>query len=594
MANNKKKPTDAQEAKKKAQEEKMHAQAAKARAKRAKQREKDAAKREREAKQYEKAKEAERKRVAEEREKEAARAEDPKYQAKQAKEAERLKEKGRKEVEKTRKRSEKKAASAQRSKEKVNKKNTQRQKKDEGLKSAAPKTSRPKRRPGNVIALIVICALTIGAVFLFTPLDQKITMGLDIEGGVSVNVSAATTDGDTPSQEQMDEAQQVITNRVNASGASASSVQQQGSNSFLIQVPGADDSQAILDTLNSQGVLEFVRVDEIDDEDVQSYIEQGITGMNLAEEGIGYEAFMTGDNVTTVNVSREENSTSYAVDLSLDGTGTSEFADVTTELVSNHGQIAILLDGVVQSAPSVQSAITGGEVQITGNYTVDEANNLKAIINSGSLPVTLTIDQSSVVGPTLGQNALMSGIFAALIGLALVIIWLLVFYGGLGLLTGISIVFMACIYLGLLAALSAFGWFSLTLSGIAGVIVNIGLAADSSILMLECFHERLRKGVSIKSAAKTGVHEGIMTSIDADVVTLISALILYFFAMGDVRGFGLTLALGIICDLIIMALFSGPLIRLTAPGLIARFPNFFGIGDDVREGKYITEEVHES
>ena len=201
------------------------------------------------------------------------------------------------------------------------------------------------------------------------------------------------------------------------------------------------------------------------------------------------------------------------------------FADVTKELVDSKGLIAILLDGSVQSAPAVQSAITDGRVQITGNFTSAEANDLKAVIDSGSLPVSLKIEQSSVVGPTLGQNALQVGILAGLIGLLLVILWLVLFYRGLGLVTGMAIVVMGIIYLGLLALLSAFGWFSLTLSGVAGIIVNIGLSADSSILILECFHEQVRKGRSIKSAARTGVHEGIWTSVDADVVTLVLLLL---------------------------------------------------------------------
>ena len=313
--------------------------------------------------------------------------------------------------------------------------------------------------------------------------------------------------------------------------------------------------------------------------------------MNLKKEGVTYTPFMTGEEVDNVTVDRPQASAEYAVNLQLDGTGTAEFAAVTRELVSTHGQIAILLDGVVESAPAVQAAITNGQVQITGNYTVEEANALKTIIDSGSLPVSLSIEQASTVGPTLGQQALWSGILAALIGIALVIVWMLVFYKGLGLLPAASIFLMSVVYLGLLALLSQVGWFSLTLPGIAGIIVNIGMSADSSILIMECFHEQIREGKSVKTAATAGVKEGIFTSLDADVVTLVSALILYFFAMGDVRGFGLTLALGIICDLVVMALFSGPIMRILGPRVIDRHPAFWGIVDDVNEGEYIVKEA---
>ena len=452
--------------------------------------------------------------------------------------------------------------------------------------------SKSRRNSKSLACLVLIIILTIASAIALYPPQDKITMGLDIQGGVSVNLKASTTDGSPITAEQMEQTQLVISNRVNASGAAAATIQQQGSDAFLVQVPGAaENSQAILDTLSSQGVLEFVDISTITDETVRNYINQGLTGMNLKKEGVSYTPFMTGENVENVTVDRPQASAEYAVNLQLDAMGTSEFASVTRQLVSTNGKIAILLDGVVESAPAVQSAITNGQVQITGNYTVEEANSLKTIMDSGSLPVSLSIEQASTVGPTLGQQALWSGILAALIGIALVVVWLLVFYKGLGLLPAASIFLMSVVYLGLLALLSQVGWFSLTLPGIAGIIVNIGMSADSSILIMECFHEQIREGKSVKTAATAGVKEGIFTSLDADVVTLVSALILYFFAMGDVRGFGLTLALGIICDLVVMALFSGPIMRVLGPRVIDRHPAFWGIVDDVNEGEYVVKEA---
>ncbi len=588
--------TEAQKAKAKAQLQKQKAKAAK-------KREREAAKAAKDAERYEKEAAAARERAAKAREEQAQRETDPKYQAKKAAELEKQKAQGRKEMEKARKRSEKKAAAAAKSKAKISKK-AEAQAKKRGLSGAgkgssarggmSDKPAQQKtvgRNRNNVIAIVVICAIAIVAAIGLWPPQDKITQGLDIQGGVSVNLTASTLDGSAVTQDQMDQAQLVISSRVNSSGASASSVQQQGSNSFLVQVPGAEDSQTIIDTLSTTGVLEFVRVDAIDDEDVQGYIKSGIEGMNLKDEGISYTPFMTGDNVSNVTVSRPQGSADYAVDLTLDSEGTSEFSEVTSELVSTNGQIAILLDGKVECAPSVQSAITTGQVQITGNYTAEEANDLKTIINSGSLPVSLTIDQSSIVGPTLGQSALWVGIVSAAVGLILVLIWMILFYGGLGFITGLSIVVMGVIYLGLLAMLSAFGQFSLTLPGIAGIIVNIGLSADSSILIMECFHEQVRNGRSVKAAAQGGAREGILTSLDADVVTLVTALVLYFVAIGDVRGFGLTLALGILCDLLVMALFSGPIVRILGSKQIARHPGFWGMRDEINEGNYISKEV---
>lgn len=592
--------------KKTASDERLEAKLARERKKAARKREKDKAKQQKDAERYRKAAAEARQKAADERARQEALANDPAYQEKQRKEAEKLKARGKKEMEKQRKRSEKKAVKAAKTKDKAAKKE------EKGLASVkrSPKPSRdsrssqskagrdvrgenaPGRKKNSVICLVVVLAMLVGAAFLVYPPQDKITMGLDIQGGVSVNLSASTTDGSDITQDQMDQAQKVITNRVNSSGAAAATVQQQGSNSFLVQVPGAaDKSESILNTLSSQGVLEFVDVSTLTDDTVKGYIEQGLTGMNLKTENVEYTAFMTGDNVSQVTVGRQQGSADYAVNLTLDSDGTEEFATVSKKLVSSNGQIAILLDGEVKSAPAVQSAITTGEVQITGNYTVDEANDLKTIIDSGSLPVSLNIEQASTVGPTLGQNALWSGILAALIGLACVILWMLIFYRGLGLLPTVSIIIMSVVYLGLLAGLSQLGWFSMTLPGIAGIIVNIGMAADSSILIMECFHEQIRQGKSVKTASRAGVHEGIFTSIDADLVTLVSALILYFVAVGDVRGFGLTLAMGIVCDLVIMFLFSGPIMRIFGPRVIKRHPGFWGTIDDVNEGEYNAKEV---
>ncbi len=613
MAEKRKELSDADLAKVKAQREKE-------RARREKKREKDKSRQERDAKRYEKAAAAARKKAADERAAAEKLQNDPKYQAKLEKQAERLKAKGKKEMEKNRKRSAKKADKAAKTRAKQAKRAEK-----EGLAAVDAKKSRrggsgSAGRPGSAqggrsandaearsaslaaaagskhrrnarICLVVTLIIAVGAAFMLWPPQDKITMGLDIQGGLSVSLTAATSDGGTPTADQMDEARQVITSRVNSSGASAASVQTQGSNAFLVQVPGAEDSQSIIDTLSSQGVLEFVRVDQIESEDVQTAIGNGLWGMNLKEQNASYTCFMDGSHVTNTTVDRPQGSADYAVNLQLDSEGAKAFGDTTKELASDNGKIAIVLDGVVKSAPAVQSAITDGRVQITGNYSSEEANNLKAIIDSGSLPVSLTVESSSIVGPTLGSNALMVGIFSALVGLAVVFIWLLLFYKGLGLLAGAAILIMSIIYLGLLAMLSQLGWFSMTLPGIAGIIVNIGMSADSSILIMECFHEQIRRGKSVKSASVSGVHEGIFTSIDADLVTLVTALVLYFVAVGDVRGFGLTLALGIMCDLLVMALFAGPIIRILGPRVIARHPGFWGTMDDVNEGAYMNKLV---
>jgi SecD/SecF fusion protein len=452
----------------------------------------------------------------------------------------------------------------------------------------------------NIWLLIITTLLVIGSIWMFYPPDQKINQGLDIQGGLSVVLTASETDSDDGSitQENLEKSRSIIENRVNALGASETSVQVQGNNQILVQIPGMTDAETALKTIGQTGKLEFARLDSFTDSSVVQKIENNEYGQegtitdqfgntfpsgktqHLKVKKGTYTPIITGENIERVSVDREsDTSTYYAVNITLDSEGTEAFAEATKDLVSNHGQIVILLDGEVQSAPAVQSEITNGQVAITGNYTQEEAQNLQTILESGSLPVSFTFSQSSVVGPTLGQGALGLGVLVAGIGLILVMLYLLFFYRGLGMINAGAIAVFAVLYLGILATLSHFGLFSLSLAGIAGIVLTIGMAADSSVLTLERFREEIRMGRSVRAASITGVRHAIQTSIDADLVTLVSALCLFFLASASVKGFGLTLALGIFCDIIMMLLFKAPLIRLLAPRAIAKHPGFWNIKD---------------
>lgn len=471
------------------------------------------------------------------------------------------------------------------------KKNSQRQK-ERNKRTGGNKNRR------NVWLLITATILVIGSVFMFTPPNEKINQGLDIQGGLSVVLSAQSTDGEDVTKEDMEKSRAIIESRVNALGASEATVQVQGNDQILVQIPGLSDPETALATIGKTGKLEFARADSFTEADDQAAIKNGTymqqssvtddfgnsfktgkTTYRSVDPGT-YTPLITGENITRVTVDKaSETSQYYAVNISLDSAGTQAFADATRDLAPTNGQIVIILDGQIQSAPAVQSEITGGQVSITGNYTLEEAQSLQTVLESGSLPVSFHYEQSQVVGPTLGQDALNSGLIVAILGLALVMLYLLFFYHGLGLLTAAAMAVFAVLYLGLLATLSAFGLFSLSLAGIAGIVLTIGMAADSSILVLERFREEIRMGRSVRAASITGVRHGIETSIDADLVSLVSALTLFFLASASVKGFGLTLALGIACDIVMMLLLKAPLIRLLAPHVITKHPGFWGVRD---------------
>lgn len=480
----------------------------------------------------------------------------------------------------------------------------------------------------RVWSLVVVALMLVGATAIAFPPQDRINQGLDIQGGLSVVLSAKTDDGQAPTQEEMDKSKSIIEQRVNALGASEASVQKQGDDQILVQIPGMSDSQQALDTIGKTGKLEFARLDSFTDETVKNNIENGqiydtsdvkepyknddgaTFSLNnykkmkhiTVEEGT-YTPLFTGDHITKVTVDKaSQTGTDYAVNVSLDSEAAKAFATATQELVADKGKIVIIIDGEVNSAPAVQSAITDGNVSITGGYSIDDAKSLQTVLESGSLPVSFTYEQAQTVGPTLGQGELQAGVIAMLLGIALVILYLLIFYKGFGLITMANMVIFAVIYMGVLGTLSFFGLFSLSLAGIAGIILSIGMAADSSILVIERFKEELKEGRSMKAASISGVKHAIRTSIDADVVSAVSALTLFFLASSSVKGFGLTLALGIVCDIIVMLMFKAPIVRLLAPRVMRNHPGFWGLKysvelGDVRAGtsNYMTpDEVKES
>lgn len=467
---------------------------------------------------------------------------------------------------------------------------------DKKKKKGKPTRTNADRR--NIWLLILTTMLVLGSVFMFMPPQEKVNQGLDIQGGLSVVLSANSTDGEDVTSDDMEKSRAIIESRVNALGASEATVQVQGSNQILVQIPGLSDTETALSTIGKTGKLEFARADSFTNPEDQAAIKNGTYvqqqkytddfGNSFASDQVTYRSvqsgtytpLITGENITRVTVDKaSETGTDYAVNLTLDSEGSAAFAQATKELAPTKGQIVIVLDGQIQSAPAVQSEITTGEVSITGGYTLEEAQSLQTVLESGSLPVSFQYEQSQVVGPTLGQDALKSGVIVALLGLLLVILYLLFFYHGLGVLTAAAMLVFAVLYLGLLATLSAFGLFSLSLAGVAGIVLTIGMAADSSILVLERFREEIRMGRSVKAASLTGVRHAIETSIDADLVTLVSALTLFFLASASVKGFGLTLALGIVCDIVMMLILKAPLVRLLAPHSISKHPGFWGIKD---------------
>lgn len=425
-------------------------------------------------------------------------------------------------------------------------------------------------RQRNFLAIAGIAVLLVAAVWSFWPLDKTMRQGLDLRGGLSV-ILTPTTPADSSA---MQRALTIIQNRVNGLGVSEATVQLENENqAILVQIPGIQDPKVALDALGSTGQLEFVEVASLDTT-TQSKVQDGY----VFTEGT-YEPFMTGAVIDSAGAAASDDplTPGYVVNMSFDTSGTATWASVTTRNATTQGRIAILLDRRVVSAPAVQEPIVGGETRISGDFSADDARTLATILESGALPVSLKFSQTEVVGPTLGQDALQQGLMAALLGLAIVAVYFVIYYRGLGLVNWLALLAFFTLYAGVLALMSRAGQFALTLPGLAGIVLSIGMAADTSVLIFERFAEEVEMGRSYRTAAKNGARHAILTSLDADAVSFASAIPLFVFAIGPVKGFALTLMIGLACDLLVAILFTIPVVRILAETLVPKMPRFFGV-----------------
>jgi protein-export membrane protein SecD len=416
----------------------------------------------------------------------------------------------------------------------------------------------PKQR--NLLSMAFVLVLTALAWWQFWPPGENITQGLDIQGGLSVILTAVETPETPVTDDVMDRAELIVRNRVDRLGASEVTIQRQGADSILVQLPGIANAQEALDALGSTGQLEI--------RDVVS------TDPTTGEVVLG-DVLLTGDVITAASIGTNPQTNEIEVNVTFDSEGAAAWAEITGARIGQ--QIAIVLDGNVESAPVVRDRITGGQTSISGTFTPEEARRLQTVLETGALPVSLEFSESRVVGPTLGQDSLRAGVFAALAGLGLVALYLAGYYRAFGVASWFALTIYASLFLGALALLSGLGWFALSLPGIAGIVLTIGLAADSEILMIERFKEEVRGGKTYRSAARHGTRHAIGTSLDADLVTFVSALMLYMFAIGPVRGFALTLMIGLVIDIFNMVFWSRSVVITLAETVVPKMPWLFGV-----------------
>ena len=484
--------------------------------------------------------------------------------------------------------------------------------------STPTKPVKSSGRPARTLAILTgAIVLLIAAVFIQGA--TAVRLGLDLRGGTSVTLQPRVGVGESGkvTSEAIDQAVSIIRQRVNSLGVAESEVASQGTGAnrqIVISVPG-ESGRRIIDLVGQTAELRFRQVlaessgvpttasDAAATPPVGVSAElnaryatldctlpanrQG-TGTDVATEIItacstdgGAKYILAGAEVLGRQVSKAtagvDTTTggNWFVSLTFNGEGTKAFGDQTARVVSltaPQNQVAIVLDGLVVSAPRINEAIRGGSAQITGNFTQVEAQDLANVLKYGSLPLAFDRGEVQQVSPTLGSDQLEAGLLAGGLGLGLVLLYSLLYYRGLGLLTVGSLVIAAgLVYLSVLL-LGEWVGFTLTLAGIAGVIVAIGITADSFIVYFERIRDELREGRSLRTAVETGWIRARRTIVVADFVSLIAAVLLYFLAVGGVRGFAFTLGLTTLIDLIIIFLFTKPMMTILAKR------NFFASG----------------
>ncbi len=278
-------------------------------------------------------------------------------------------------------------------------------------------------------------------------------------------------------------------------------------------------------------------------------------------------AFILGTQVTNAQAQLDPQTNRWSVSLTFDSEGSRKLAEISTDIYDNpppQNQFAIVLDSVVYSAPQFEEPITGGQAQITGDFTVDEANDLANVLKFGSLPISLEVGQVTSVTPTVGEDYLRAGLLAGAIGLALVAIFLLVYYRALGVVAVASLIVAAFISYCLFVVFGRQLGFTLTLAGVAGAIVAIGITADSFIVYFERIRDEVREGRTLRVAAEAGWFRARRTLLAADFVSFLGAVVLYVLSIGSVRGFAFTLGLTTVVDVVVAFLFTRPVVALLA------------------------------
>ncbi|MEW5758128.1 MAG: protein translocase subunit SecD [Candidatus Omnitrophota bacterium] len=396
--------------------------------------------------------------------------------------------------------------------------------------------------------VLVIIGVILLSLYYALPLKKKINLGLDLQGGMhlvlQVDVSNLAPEAKKDARER---ALEKLRNRIDEFGVAEPLIQPQGEDQIVIQLPGMVDRQRALELVKRTGFLEFKLVDtdpvRLKDA-ISGNVPQNYELKYVDNNPILLEAkpVLTGEALSEAKVEFDQYGQPY-VGIGFTPDGTKTFADITTQNVNR--QLAIILDGKVHSAPRINEPIPSGRAQISGRFTNEDASDLAIVLRIGALPAPLEVLEERTVGPGLGKDSIKNGVTAALIGGILVVIFMAIYYLFAGFVANIALM------LNILIILGGMGFFhaTLTLPGIAGIILTLGMAVDANVLINERIREELKLGRPIRSALTAGYNKALSAIIDSNVTTLIAAFLLFQFGTGAIRGFAVTLTIGLIASI---------------------------------------------
>lgn len=399
-----------------------------------------------------------------------------------------------------------------------------------------------KKGTRKFLSIVVVLVIALGAFVSLKGigpvqrLADKMKYGLDINGGVYVLMEAETKEKGTQLSKLMDQTKSVLENRVNAMGISEASVSIEGKNRVRVEMPGVEDAQAAIDQIGKTAQLKLFLADGT----------EVMSGNEITDSSFTTDSKNGGYKITIDFSSKGSDAFASATEKAASGTVKSSMKDENGQTVSNTA-IVIKLDDEVVSAPSVSEKIASRSCEITrpGGFSEDEASSTSALIRGGALPATLKEISSSVETATIGANALHKSIVAGAIGLGIVMLIMLMAYGALGFIADLALLLYVEVTLWIMAGLGSV----LTLPGIAGIILSIGMAVDSNVIIFTRIREEIEKGKSIRVAVDTGFKSALATVVDSQTTTLIAAIVLYLIGTTSVKGFALTLMIGTICSI---------------------------------------------